>query len=58
MISAASHSPVEFVEIILCHKPEVDPRKKKEEGSAEDHEPYALPLQRRATFTSGGLVYL
>lgn len=39
-----AHSPVELVEIILCHQPEIDPHQKKKEGHAQEEEPRALPL--------------
>lgn len=37
-------SPVELVEIILGHQPEVGPKEEQEERTAQDEEPRTLPL--------------
>lgn len=38
------HLPVEVVEIILSHQPEIAPEEKQQERGAQDDEPCTLPL--------------
>lgn len=40
-------SPVELVEIILSHQPEISPKEKQQERTAQEDEPATLPLQEK-----------
>lgn len=40
-------SPVELIEIVLRHQPEIGPKEKQNERTAQDDEPRTLPLQKK-----------